>query len=104
MPFAFDVHAMIHSDDAPALESQLHRQFAETRINLVNERKEFFRVELAQIASFAESLGLKAELTLVAEAQEYRESEARRVARTTQAAPPGPSAPTPTSPFPATLG
>ena len=50
VPFAFDVHAMIHSDDAPALEAQMHRQFAETRINLVNERREFFRVQLATIA------------------------------------------------------
>lgn len=78
VPFAFDVHAMIYSEDAPGLEAKLHRQFAEKRLNLVNDRKEFFRAELDEIAAFAESLGLKAELTLVAEAKEYRETIAMR--------------------------
>lgn len=78
VPFSFDVHAMIHSEDAPALESAIHSRFADARINLVNERKEFFKADLASIAEFVESLGLKAELTLVAEAREYRESVAMR--------------------------
>jgi multidrug efflux pump subunit AcrA (membrane-fusion protein) len=78
VPFGFDVHAMIYSDDAPALEAALHRRFGEVRLNLINERKEFFRTDLSSIAGFAESLGLKAELTLVAEAREYRESTAKR--------------------------
>lgn len=78
VPFCFDVHAMIYSEDAPGLESKLHRHFAEKRLNLVNDRKEFFRADLAEISSFAESLGLTAELTLVAEAKEYRETVALR--------------------------
>jgi hypothetical protein len=78
VPFEFDVHAMIYSDDAPALETALHRKFGDTRLNLVNDRKEFFRVELASIAEFAKSLGLEAELTLLAEAREYRETLAIR--------------------------
>jgi DNA repair exonuclease SbcCD ATPase subunit len=98
VPFAFDVHAMIYAEDAPALEAKLHRQFADARMNLVNDRREFFRVELAAIATFAESLGLKAEMTLVAEAQEYRETLARRSAMTAQGA-----IATPSSSFPATL-
>jgi hypothetical protein len=53
VPFAFDVHAMIYSEDAPALEAQLHRKFADVRINLINDRKEFFRTDLASIAGFA---------------------------------------------------
>lgn len=42
--FAFDVHAMIFSEDAPALESALHKTFHDKRVNKVNNRKEFFRV------------------------------------------------------------
>lgn len=49
VPFEFDVHAMIFSEDAPALETALHRQFDDRRINLVNSRKEFFRVSLSEV-------------------------------------------------------
>jgi hypothetical protein len=44
VPFSFDVHAMIWSEDAPTLENALHRHFHYRRLNLVNERKEFFAV------------------------------------------------------------
>jgi hypothetical protein len=81
VPFAFDVHALIHSSDAPALEAQLHRNFADRRINLVNEKKEFFKVELHAIAEFARNQGLQVDITLLAEAQEYRESELKRSSR-----------------------
>ncbi len=50
VPFLFDVHAIIKSDDAPALEAKLHRAFAHRRVNRVNERREFFRVSLPEIA------------------------------------------------------
>ncbi|XXR56030.1 GIY-YIG nuclease family protein [Sorangium sp. So ce385] len=46
VPFEFDVHAMIWSEDAPALENALHREFHYRRANLINERKEFFHVEI----------------------------------------------------------
>lgn len=49
VPFSFDVHGIIYSEDAPALESSLHRKFDKRRVNVVNSRKEFFRVELNQI-------------------------------------------------------
>ena len=49
VPFEFDVHAMIKSDDAPALENALHRHFHHRRINRINERKEFFNVSLDEI-------------------------------------------------------
>ena len=78
VPFAFDIHALIHSDDAPALEAMLHKQFAHGRMNLVNDRKEFFRVQLNAIGEFVRSQGLDFEVTLLAEAREYRESELRR--------------------------
>lgn len=49
VPFEFDVHAMIFSDDAPALEHALHQKFAKRSVNRVNVRKEFFRVSLDEI-------------------------------------------------------
>lgn len=42
VPFNFDVHAMIFSDDAVTLENNLHQQFVERRLNMVNIRREFF--------------------------------------------------------------
>ncbi|MFS3572740.1 GIY-YIG nuclease family protein [Klebsiella pneumoniae] len=49
VPFDFDVHAMISCDDAPALEKTLHDHLENYRINKINLRKEFFRVELRRI-------------------------------------------------------
>lgn len=49
VPFNFDVHAMIFSDDAPALEAALHNAFADRKLNMVNQRREFFRVSLDEI-------------------------------------------------------
>lgn len=45
VPFGFDTHAMIYSDEAPALESALHQEFSDRRVNASNMRKEFFRVK-----------------------------------------------------------
>lgn len=49
VPFKFDIHAMIFSEDAPALEAKLHRAFADKKVNAVNQRKEFFNVSLDEI-------------------------------------------------------
>ncbi len=49
VPFNFDVHAMIFSDDAPALESALHKAFEDRKLNMVNQRREFFNVTLDEI-------------------------------------------------------
>lgn len=49
VPFNFDIHAMIFSDDAPALEAALHRAFETRKINMVNTRREFFNVTLDEI-------------------------------------------------------
>jgi hypothetical protein len=78
VPFPFDIHGMIRSDDAPALEYSLHSALDGQRMNLVNERKEFFRVPLFQIREAAKSLGHDVQLTEVAEASEYRQSESMR--------------------------
>lgn len=49
VPFRFDVHGMIFSDDAPSLESALHREFEDKKVNMMNWRKEYFRVSLDEI-------------------------------------------------------
>jgi hypothetical protein len=43
VPFAFDVHVMMFSDNAPELEGMLHDLFEPRRVNMVNRRKEFYR-------------------------------------------------------------
>ncbi|NIM31648.1 MAG: DUF4041 domain-containing protein [Pseudomonas stutzeri] len=74
VPFEFDVHAMIFSDDAPGLEKQLHRHFLRQQINKVNPRKEFFRLELAEIRQELETLGVETHWTMSALAHEFRET------------------------------
>lgn len=75
VPFTFDVHAMIHSEDAPALESSLHKNFDQLRINLVNTRKEFFRVTLSDIEEEVRKISPDSEFIETAEARDYRESQ-----------------------------
>ena len=58
VPFAFDVHYMIYTDDAPKLESQLHQRFTDSRINADNYRKEFFRVPLTEITEVLNEIGI----------------------------------------------
>lgn len=74
VPFPFDVHAIIESDDAPALETELHRQLALAQVNKVNPRKEFFRVPISDIKDIVESRGLSTVWTMTAEAAEYKET------------------------------
>jgi hypothetical protein len=70
---------MIFSNDAPGLENSFHQQFSSRRLNLVNSRKEYFRVTLDEIVNFAESKEVKVEFTKLAEARQFRESEAIRL-------------------------
>ncbi len=74
VPFQFDVHAMIYSDEARTLEYELHKAFADKRINMFNHRREFFKVSLEEIEDKIKELGFEAEFTLNAEAMEYRET------------------------------
>lgn len=76
VPFLFDVHAMIFSDNAPELEAELHKIFENERVNKVNLRKEFFRLSLSQIKDHLDQKGIEAKWTLAAEAMEYRETQA----------------------------
>jgi len=76
VPFSFDVHAMIFSEDAPALENQLHKHFIMLQMNKVNFRREFFRVDINHIKEEVEKFGLTAKWTMAALAREYHESMA----------------------------
>lgn len=78
VPFDFDVHAIIYTEDAPGLETELHQQFSGRRINFINQRKEFFHVTMDEIAAVVRQRCGDIELTLVADASEYLQSEAYR--------------------------
>ena len=76
VPFNFDVHAMIFSDDAPALEAALHRSFENRKLNMVNTRREFFRVSLDEIKEVVTTnFDKTVEFVDVPSAEQYRQSE-----------------------------
>lgn len=73
VPFKFDVHAMIFSEDAPALEAALHRAFEDRKLNLVNQRREFFRVSLDEIKDVVKNnFDKTVEFVDVPDADQYR--------------------------------
>ena len=75
VPFPFDVHALIFSDDAPFLENSLHKAFEKNRVNLINGRKEFFRTNLEEIENVVkQNYNKTVEFNRIADAEEYRES------------------------------
>lgn len=75
VPFEFDVHAMIFSDNAPELESILHRHFEKQSVNRVNLRKEFFHVSLDEIESVVkENFNNTVEFIRIPSATEYRQT------------------------------
>lgn len=76
VPFNFDVHAMIFSDDAPALEAALHRAFANRKLNMVNQRREFFNVTLDEIKDvIKKNFDKTVEFIDVPDAEQYRVSK-----------------------------
>ena len=78
VPFEFDVHALIFSDDAPSLESILHNTFREYEVNKVNHRKEFFSIPLEKIEKVVtEHHNATVQWTYDAAAEEYREALAQ---------------------------
>lgn len=79
VPFAFDVHAMIFSDDAPALEAALHRAFDNKKVNMINTRREFFHVTLEEIEEVVKkNFDKTVEFTKIPNAEQYRESQMMR--------------------------
>ena len=78
VPFRFDTHAIIYSDDAPSLEHALHDEFNDCRVNTSNLRKEFFKVGLDDVEDAVRRLAPKASFFKNQEAQEYYETIERR--------------------------
>lgn len=75
VPFDFDVHAMIFTEDAPGLEAALHTAFADRKLNFVNQRREFFHVTLDEIKKVVrKNFDKTVEFVDVAPAEQYRES------------------------------
>lgn len=75
VPFNFDVHAMIFSENAPKLEAALHNAFADRKLNMINTRREFFRVSLEEIEQVVkQNYDKTVEFVKLAPAQQYRES------------------------------
>lgn len=80
VPFGFDVHAMIFTDDAPGLEAALHRDFESRKLNLVNPRREFFRCTLQEIKEAVyRSYDRTVEFVDFPDAEQFRMSEAIRM-------------------------
>lgn len=75
VPFKFDVHSFIFSDDAVALENKLHTMLNEKRVNKVNMRKEFFYTTLEELESIVESIDPTAEFNKTMLAEEFRQSQ-----------------------------
>lgn len=79
VPFAFDVHAMIFSDDAPALEAALHKAFDDKKVNMINTRREFFHVTLEEIEEVVKkNFDKTVEFTKIPNAEQFRESQMMR--------------------------
>lgn len=74
VPFPFDVHMMIATKDAPALESALHRILNRQRINRTNPRKEFFKADIETIRNIVQEHHGEVVYTASPEALEYRQS------------------------------
>lgn len=88
VPFPFDTHAILYSENAPNLEAALHQLFEARRLNLVNPRREFYRnVGIDEVESFVRNKGFSAQFMKQPEAREYRETLAKREAQLSKAAP-----------------
>jgi hypothetical protein len=90
VPFEFDVHAMIFSENAPELENQLHKHFAAKRVNMVNARKEFFNVSLEEVQEAVTKLHGTITFVRVPQAEDYRKTLAMKqelASKVTMAAP-----------------
>ena len=79
VPFKFDVHSFIFSDDAVSLENELHKRLNENRVNKVNMRKEFFNVSIDELEDLVLEINPTAEFNKTMIAEEYRQSLSQNV-------------------------
>ncbi|RKU13087.1 DUF4041 domain-containing protein [Candidatus Poribacteria bacterium] len=76
VPFRFDIHAMIYSEDAPALENHLHGLLEKRSVNRINSRKEFFNVSLEEVEEIVRKYNVEAQFIRVPPAEEFRKTQA----------------------------
>lgn len=75
VPFKFDVHSFIFSEDAVGLEKKLHDTLNDKRLNKVNLRKEFFKIDISELEELVSSIDPTAEFNTTMLAEEFRQSE-----------------------------
>jgi hypothetical protein len=87
VPFRYDVHAIIFSEDAVGLEARLHQELSDRRVNLVNTQREFFFASPVEVRDLLTRLDRNSVLSFDehAEALEWRQSENIRPAVTARA-------------------
>lgn len=74
VPFKFDVHSFIFSEDAVTLEKNLHEALSAKRVNKVNLRKEFFYTTVEELEALVSEIDSTAEFNKTMLAEEYRQS------------------------------
>ena len=74
VPFSFDVHSFIFSQDAPALETEIHHRLNDKRVNKVNLRKEFFDISVDELENLVHDIEPSAEFNRTMAAEQYRQS------------------------------
>ncbi|MCI9304654.1 MAG: GIY-YIG nuclease family protein [Clostridium sp.] len=74
VPFVFDVHSFIFSDDAVALEKKLHDILNDKRTNKINLRKEFFNVSIDELEKLVQEIEPTAEFNRTMAAEQYRQT------------------------------
>jgi len=99
VPFTFDLHALIYTEDAPKLEGLLHKRFDQHRVNMVNSRKEFFKVHLDEVKNAILETHPDTDFYMQAEAQDFNETKLILLARdqSTESSVPEPSSEFPES-------
>lgn len=75
VPFPFDVHSFIFSDDAVGLEAELHKRLNDKRKNKINLRKEFFDVSIDELEKLVQEINPAVEFKTTMLATEYRQSQ-----------------------------
>lgn len=75
VPFKFDVHSFIFSNDAVGLESRLHSMLESKRVNKVNRRKEFFYTSVDELEQLVQEIEPTAEFNRTMMAEEFRQSQ-----------------------------
>lgn len=74
VPFSFDVHSVIFSDDAVSLETDIHHRLNDRRVNKINHRKEFFDISLDELEALVYEIQPAADFTRTMAAEQYRQS------------------------------